>query len=128
MKLEEQDFFVESTDPNIVKFKEPIKVFDKRAEQVDCNLFLCAIRIRQCSSKFLSHSFPSPSSDPTLADMKTYLNDNVFCPPWRTLFDFNFLYFLAFTQYIKLEDLIHSIDLILGKENIPYFQSLMNRK
>lgn len=127
MKLESFDLFAESEDQTHILFKEPVKVLQKKLTKIDCNLLLCAVRIRQTKSRFLSHSFPHPSTNPSIVNLNQYITDNLYSPPWYAMFDFNLLYFCVARQLIPLEEMLLVVDLIVLKEDIPFY-AVLKRK
>ncbi|OHT00455.1 hypothetical protein TRFO_32862 [Tritrichomonas foetus] len=104
MKMDQGQYFVPSDNPHEIKFKEDLVVYNLKKRSCDVNFLLCAVRVRQTHSKFLSHSFPCPSQFPTNDDLKLYFRDHEYSPAWVTLFDFNLLVFLTYKDIISLED------------------------
>lgn len=118
MRLEKEGYFAESKDPHVVELKEELTVCQFKRKSVDVNLFLCAVRVRQTTSKIPLHDFPSPSQQPSLLDLKQYFADHESCPSWYEFFDFNLLVFLFTNDLISEDDLYKVVQKIKSKSEI----------
>ena len=104
VNLKKKGFIIQSKKENCIAFNEDVRVFGKKSRTCDCNLCLCAVRVRNVSSKISSHDFPSPSAQPTIEDVQHYLKDNEYCPNWRKFFDFCFLVFIIMERIVSFHE------------------------
>ena len=118
MKIEKSGIFEESEDPNVLQFNTDVKFQNRPLRKLDTNLALCAVRIRSAKSHFPSNAFPSPAAFPSSVDLKHYIDDNQYCPPWRQLFDFNLLVYLVSSGVIPSDKIKTVVDQIIGKKKI----------
>lgn len=120
MRLEREHYIIPNDDQTKLYFKEELYVGNRKQSNCDVNVFLCAVRVRLTHSKFVNHSFPFPSQNPSNLDLKVHFGDNEFCPPWWQLFDFNLLIYLVNMNIFSLNDEIPMIiDAIITKSEIP---------
>lgn len=107
------------SDPSLIAFNAPIMTMGTKQTTCHINLCLCAIRIRETTSKVISHSFPSLSADPTELDYSRHISDNELAPTWYQFFDFNLLVFLRIKRLISERSLKLIASSILSKTSIP---------
>lgn len=124
VNLSKMGMIKDDPDPRNIHFKVDnritgVRVFDKLMQKCDVNLCLCSVRIRKTQSKFPSHAFPSLQAKPTKIDVRSYLNENEFCPTWRKFFDFNLLVYLVYSHAINLECAKRVVQCIIKMEEIP---------
>ena len=118
MKIDKAGIFEQSQDPNMMQFNTEVKFQHRPVKQLDTNLALCAVRIRSAKSHFPSNAFPSPSVHPTDVDLRQYINDNQYCPPWRQLFDFNLLVYLVQSNILPPMLINQVVKQIIDKKQI----------
>jgi len=120
MKMDQQLLFDQSDNAGEIHVNQDVIVCGAKKRKVDTNLIICAVRVRQTHSRFVSHAFPWPSQNPTTLDLKKYLGDNEYCPHWYQLFDFNLLIHLAnFGVFDPENEGADLVNKILNKEEIP---------
>lgn len=121
MQIDREKLFDNSDDnynPKIVKFKEPLNTCNVNRTEADVNILLCAVRVRLTKSKFISHSFPSPSQHPTFVDLKMHFSENDFAPTWYQLFDFNLLLFIYQKDILTLSEIQQIVNDIIKMKDI----------
>lgn len=120
MKISMNDSFLEDyDDPQNCHFKEDVYVCHEKKRECQANLFLCAVRIRETQSKFLSHQFPSMAQNPNRTDVKLYLKELECTPTWYRLFDLNLLLYLLEANILTLNEIKICVDCILQMVDIP---------
>ena len=119
MRCHKEHLFRKTDNQKICKFTEPLFVCNVKKDEADVNLLLCAVRVRLTNSKFISHSFPSPSQNPTKLDLKLNFSEKEYTPTWYQLFDFNLLLFLKTERILSKNQVNQVIHDIIKKKDIP---------
>ena len=125
MRLDSEHYFEEDPSETEVKIKEPLKVGNQMKEKFDVNWLLCALRVKKTNSKFPLHSFPWPQQKPTIVDLQKHFENNLFCPSWYALFDFNLLTFLLHHEIVSPEEMEIIVKSIIASSEIP--EKIMNK-
>jgi hypothetical protein len=119
MQLDRENWFLPPTNPHELAFKDEIFVCGCRRKVADVNLCLCAVRVRRRHSKFPNHSFPAPSQNPTLLDLKMHIRETEFYPNWYQLFDFNLLIFLEAAEICRIAEVQAIVPVLLQQQDLP---------